>query len=56
MSTNDYPAMLYRDGKLSAAGEQPTDYVIVGDAGEEAHAVTQGYARAGDAPKKKGAK
>lgn len=54
----EYPRMLYKGGNLPKAGVEPKvgdDYVIVADAGEEAHAVKEGYSRH-DAKAEKAAK
>lgn len=40
----DYPHMLYLGGKLGA------EYLIVADAGEEAHAKSEGFTRYGSKP------
>jgi hypothetical protein len=51
----NYPAILYKDGKAQSHCNDAipaADYVIVGDAGEEAAAGKEGYFRAGEKPAK----
>lgn len=46
----EYPHMLYRDGKVGA------DHLVVDNPGEEAAAKAQGYLRVGAKPEKTKAK